>query len=203
MVFGACKNISGKNETVPERDILLIEFIANMTNQIVYRDQQPVYGNGKRVAAQQNLIKRNTIYQIYRNGVAGAKVRTQQQAFPSGVDAAPLCEQRSISNHQAVLRNTRYEMSALLHTPDYTHIGHTPIIGPKGLPILGSLLDVARTIKKAGDDNYFHQQLLKYGPIVKITTPGESREIKRFVLEIRFVPLQNGWWGREEDERHI
>eukprot|EP00731_Ephydatia_muelleri_P017870 Em0010g968a len=47
------------------------------------------------------------------------------------------------------------------------------IPGPKGLPILGSLLDVARTINKAGDENYFHQQLLKYGPIVKITTLGK------------------------------
>ena len=56
---------------------------------------------------------------------------------------------------------------------------------------------MARTINKAGDENYFHQQLLKYGPIVKITTLGESREIKRFVLESRFVPLQTGWWGRE------
>ena len=67
-------------------------------------------------------------------------------------------------------------MSASLHTPDYTHIGHTPSIGPKGLPILGSLLDVTRTINKAGDENYFHQQLLKYGPIVKTTTLGESRD---------------------------
>ena len=49
------------------------------------------------------------------------------------------------------------------------------MIGPKGLPIIGSLLDLVRTINKAGDENYFHQQLLKYGPIVKITTLGEPR----------------------------
>eukprot|EP00731_Ephydatia_muelleri_P017866 Em0010g964a len=69
------------------------------------------------------------------------------------------------------------------------------IPGPKGLPILGSLLDVARTIKKAGDDNYFHQQLLKYGPIVKITTPGESREIKRGGYSIYFARRNKGASG--------
>ena len=46
--------------------------------------------------------------------------------------------------------------------------------GPKGFPIIGSLLDLARNLTKAGDENYFHQQLLKYGPIVKIPILGES-----------------------------
>ena len=98
-------------------------------------------------------------------------------------------------------------------SPDYTHWTHTPIIGPKGLPILGSSLDVARTINKAGDENYFHKQLLKYGPIVKITTLGESREIiKLFFLFVCFfsslpspslVCVQKAWVGEGGDKWKI
>ena len=46
-------------------------------------------------------------------------------------------------------------------------------IGPKGLPLVGSLFDVMRNSSKAGDENYFHQLLLKYGPVVKVTILGE------------------------------
>ena len=47
-------------------------------------------------------------------------------------------------------------------------------VGPKGLPLVGSLFDVVRNLSKAGDEAYFHQLLLKYGPVVKVTTMGES-----------------------------
>ena len=40
---------------------------------------------------------------------------------------------------------------------------------------------MTRTINKAGDENYFHQQLLKYGPIFKITTLGEIIKLFFFV----------------------
>ena len=30
-----------------------------------------------------------------------------------------------------------------------------------------------RNLSKAGDENYFHQLLVKYGPIVKVTILGE------------------------------
>ena len=59
----------------------------------------------------------------------------------------------------------------------YTLIIRTCIhmhVGPKGLPLVGSLFDVMRNLSKAGDEAYFHQLLLKYGPVVKVTTMGES-----------------------------
>ena len=34
-----------------------------------------------------------------------------------------------------------------------------------------------RNLSKAGDENYFHQLLLKYGPVVKVTVMGESNYI--------------------------
>ena len=48
-------------------------------------------------------------------------------------------------------------------------------IGPKGLPIVGSLFDLIRGSTKAGDDFLFHQVALKYGPIAKVITLGESK----------------------------
>ena len=45
--------------------------------------------------------------------------------------------------------------------------------GPKGLPLVGSLFDMMRNMSKAGDENYFHRLLVKYGPIVKVTIMGE------------------------------
>ena len=47
-------------------------------------------------------------------------------------------------------------------------------VGPKGLPLVGSLFDVMRNLSKAGDEAYFHQLLLKYGPVVKVTNMGDS-----------------------------
>ena len=45
------------------------------------------------------------------------------------------------------------------------------------MPIVGSLFDVMRNLSKAGDEAYFHQLLLKYGPVAKVTVMGESAEI--------------------------
>ena len=38
---------------------------------------------------------------------------------------------------------------------------------------MGSLLDLKRSLSKAGDEAYFHQLLLKYGHIAKVTVVGE------------------------------
>ena len=57
----------------------------------------------------------------------------------------------------------------------YMYPPRTCLIGPKGLPIVGSLLfDITRNMSKAGDEGYFHKLLLNYGPIVKVMVMGES-----------------------------
>ena len=58
------------------------------------------------------------------------------------------------------------------HRLTYTLL-YVPFSGPKGLPLVGSLFDMMRNSSKAGDENFFHQLLVKYGPIVKMTIMGE------------------------------
>ena len=48
-------------------------------------------------------------------------------------------------------------------------------VGPKGLPIVGSLFDLIRGSTKAGDEYFYHQVALKYGPVAKVTNLGESK----------------------------
>ena len=48
-------------------------------------------------------------------------------------------------------------------------------IGPKGLPIVGSLFDLIRGSTKAGDDFFLHTVALKYGPIAKVMALGEPK----------------------------
>ena len=55
--------------------------------------------------------------------------------------------------------------------------------GPEGLPIVGSLFDLKCSLSKAGDDAYFHQLLLKYGPIAKVTVMGATTAIILYNLD--------------------
>ena len=58
------------------------------------------------------------------------------------------------------------------------------LIGPKGLPIVGSLFDLIRGSTKAGDDYFLHQLALKYGPIAKVTTLSEPKLNFILLLEL-------------------
>ena len=89
------------------------------------------------------------------------------------VDAASLCKQQPAPIPQTILGNTRY---TLVDSKARRHAYMCACwIGPKGLPIVGSLFDLIRGSTKAGDDFLFHQVALKYGPIAKMITLGEPK----------------------------
>ena len=60
----------------------------------------------------------------------------------------------------------------IANTDNYAH-NLLSTLGPRGLPIVGSLFDMVRYASNAGDSAYVHQILLKYGPIVKLSVLGK------------------------------